>query len=270
MLGAVARPTRYGLSHAGRLPAWLIRLVTLGAVAIAWEWLGRQTSPLLFAPFSKVMIALGDIIVSGELLNSIILSAQALVFGYLLAVAVGVPLGLAIGRFPALDDFLSPYMSALLATPMIGVAPLILFAFGIDLASRVAVVFMFSVVVVTVNTAAGILHVERNLVEMSRVFGATQFQQFRYILLPGSLPGMFAGLRLGLGQALTGMITAEFIITAVGIGKQLMFYSARFRSDYVLATLFAVIVLATILMWFLAHLQSRALWSWHGGGHGRG
>jgi NitT/TauT family transport system permease protein len=251
-----------GISRAGHVPAWLIQGIALALVAVAWEWIGRQTSPLLFAPFSKVMVALVDIIQSGELLHSIILSAQSLVIGFCLAVLVGVPLGLAIGRFQALDDLLSPYMSALLATPMIAVAPLILFAFGIDLASRVAVVFVFSVVVVTANTAAGILHVNRTLVEMSRVFGATQLQQFRYVLFPGSLPGIFAGLRLGLGQALTGMITAEFIVTAVGIGKQLMFYSARFKSDYVLATLFAVIVLATLLSWVLARLQYRMLLTW--------
>jgi NitT/TauT family transport system permease protein len=241
-------------------------LASIAVVGIAWEWFGRQASPLLFAPLSKVLVALVDIVQSGELAASLIQSGQSLVYGYGLAVLVGVPLGLIIGRFPVLDDVLSPYLSALLATPMIGVAPLLLFAFGIDVASRVAVVFVFSIVVVTVNTAAGILHVDRTLVEMSRMFGASQVQQFRYILFPSALPGMFAGLRLGLGQALTGMVTAEFIITAVGIGKQLMFYSARFRSDYVLATLLAVIVLATLLMWVLAYVQRRALWAWQGGG----
>lgn len=252
-------------SRAGEVPAWLIRALALGIVAVAWEIVGRQASPLLFAPLSKVAVALVDIILSGELLASVLLSAQALVYGYGLAVLVGVPLGLTIGRFPVLDDLLSPYLSALLSTPMIGVAPLLLFAFGIDVASRAAVVFVFAIVVITVNTAAGILHVDRSLVEMSRVFGASQVQQFRFILFPSALPGTFAGLRLGLGQALTGMITAEFIVTAVGIGKQLMFYSARFRSDYVLATLLAVIALATVLMWVLSELQRRALWSWQGG-----
>lgn len=259
---ASAQP-RFRITSEGP-PAWALRTLGLLAIAATWELAGRASDPLFFVPLSKVLPALWITMTSGELATSMWLSGQALVLGYVPAVVLGIPAGMVIGRFRAVDDALNPYLVALLSTPMIAVAPLLLFALGIDVGARAGVVFAFAVVLVVVNSAAGIRGTDLSLLEMSRAYGASSPQQFVKIMLPSALPGIFAGLRLGLGQALTGMIASEFIITAVGLGKQIMTYSGRFRTDFLLATVLAVIVVAMLMFWLVTYLERKvAPWASH-------
>jgi NitT/TauT family transport system permease protein len=243
------------------LGKWVLRGVSLVLLLAGWEILARLRGGLLLPTFSHTLIAWVDIVSSGELLRALVVSNQAMVLGCLAAALVGVPLGLVMGRVPAIEKFTNVYLNLLLVTPMSSIMPLLLIALGIGLTTRVVIVFLFAIVIITVNTRAGIKSIDPALIEMARSFGANEIQLWRKVFLPGSFPAIIAGVRMGLGRSITGMVVVELLLVAVGLGRLLLFHSGNFASDYVFAVIFSILAEAVILMNLAQGLEKRLL-SW--------
>ncbi|HXG52581.1 MAG TPA: ABC transporter permease [candidate division Zixibacteria bacterium] len=239
----------------------LLRLLSLLVLAAAWEAAGRTHNPHLLPPLSRVAAAWLELALSGELWSALGVSFQALWLGFLLSVLLGIPLGLLMGRYRAVEAFLNLYMTAMLAVPMIAFIPFLVIAFGLGLQSRVWVVFLFAFVIIAVNTAAGVRNVDPNFVEMARSFGARERELFLKVVLPAALPMIMAGLRLGMGRAVLGMVTGEMILAAVGFGAMLMRFGASFDSPSLFATLLTIVVLAVALLGLVQRLD-RLLAPW--------
>jgi len=232
----------------------LVSLITLGAI---WEIAGRSGNAHLLPPLSKVATTWIHLLVSGDLLRALAVSFQALALGFALSVVLGVPLGLLMGRYRRLDAFLELYMTALLAVPMISFIPFLVIAFGLGLHSRVWIVFLFAFVIIAINTAAGVRNVDPTLTEMARSFGARESELFVKVILPAALPMIMAGIRLGMGRAVLGMVTGEMILAAVGFGAMLMTFSASFNSSALFATLLTIVLLAVALLAAIQYLDRR-------------
>jgi NitT/TauT family transport system permease protein len=127
----------------------------------------------------------------------------------------------------------------------------------LGLAARVFIVVLFAVVFITINTRAGVRCVEPTLIEMAKSFGASESQIWRRIIVPGALPAMFAGLRIGLGRAITGMVMVELILVASGLGRLLLEFSGRMQSDLVFATVLAVIIEALTALSAMQMIERR-------------
>ena len=175
-------------------------------------------------------------------LSAFAISNQALVLGFAIATLVGIPLGLLIARFRAAEEYVDPYLSILLVTPMAALIPILIMSLGIGLASRVVLVVVFAIPVVIVNSRAGIRSVDPALIEMSTSYGASERQIWREILLPGALPAIMTGVRLGLGRAITGMVIVELLMVAVGVGSLILFYRGMLEP----ALLYGVVVLIVL------------------------
>jgi NitT/TauT family transport system permease protein len=232
----------------------LLSLITLGAL---WEAAGRGGNARLLPPLSKVIGAWIDLLVSGQLFSALAVSLQALVIGFALSVCFGVPLGLLMGRYRRLDDFMEVYMTALLTVPMISFIPFLVIAFGLGLQSRVWIVFLFTFVIIVINTSAGVRNVEPAYTEMARSFGAREGELFIKVILPGALPMIMAGIRLGMGRAVLGMVTSEMILAAVGFGAMLMTFGASFDSPALFATILTIVLLAVFLLALIQYLDRR-------------
>jgi NitT/TauT family transport system permease protein len=154
------------------------------------------------------------------------------------------------GRFRAVEHFLDLYVNALMSAPMTAFVPVLILWFGLGVESRIAVVFLFAVFVIIINTMTGVKQVDTILVEMARSFGAREREVFFKIMLPAALPAIMAGLRLGVGRAVKGMVTAEMLLTLTGIGAMIMQYGSAFATD----SLFAVVI--TILLVALAAMKA--------------
>jgi ABC-type nitrate/sulfonate/bicarbonate transport system permease component len=241
--------------------AWKRGLQALSLVLFfgVWELVGQRAGELrlMIAPASKTAQAWVELVTSGELVQALLRSNQAMVLGFSSAVLIGVPLGLLMGRFRTIEKLGDLYLDILLAAPMAALIPVIIVALGIGGVARITVVFLFCIVVITVNTRAGMKSVDPSLIEMARSFGANEIQIMRKILLPGALPGIMAGLRLGLGRAMSGMVVVELLLVAVGLGGMMVNYGARFKPQYVFATLITVIVEAVIIIGLAQSLQKR-------------
>jgi ABC-type nitrate/sulfonate/bicarbonate transport system permease component len=231
-----------------------ISLITLG---LLWEIVGRTQNAYLLPPLSKIFSAWTELLISGQLFHALLVSLQALVLGFLLSIGLGVPLGLIMGRYRKLESFLDIYMTALLAVPMISFIPFLVIAFGLGLQSRVWIVFLFAFVIITINTAAGVRNVDPTLTEMARSFGARENELFLKVILPAALPMIMAGIRLGMGRAILGMVTSEMILSAVGFGVMLMTFGASFNSPALFATILTIVLLAVALLALIQYLDRR-------------
>jgi NitT/TauT family transport system permease protein len=189
--------------------------------------------------------------------SAIWISHQAFLVGFGSALIVGTLLGLAMGRWRAVEAVCDPYVNLLLATPIAAVIPVIILAVGLDLPARALVVFLYAVSVIVVNTRAGLKTIEPAWIDMARGFGATEAQMWRAILIPGALPAMMAGCYLGLGRALTGMIAVELLLVAVGIGRIILDYQGMFAADLLYATVVFVTGEAVLLLSTVRWLERR-------------
>lgn len=199
--------------------------------------------------FTGTLEAIWDLMfVDGRIWGALIDSNQTLFVGFAISAAAAVPLGLAAGRSRALDRLLNPYTAILLAIPIAPLIPISIAAFGLSLAARVAIVILFCVIFIYVNTRAGVRSVDYRLVEMATSFGASERLIWRKVVIPAAMPAMFAGLRIGLGRALTGMVAVELLLYATGVGRLLLEYRDKLEPAYVFATVSFVIAEALLLL----------------------
>jgi len=227
---------------------WGLRALSLCFTAGVWEVLGRARPNLLFPTFSETLLALVKLLTHLQLWQALMISNQALGLGYGLALLVGISMGLALGRLNQVDKALNIYLSVLLVTPVAALIPLLISLSGLGLTSRVLVVFVFTLPFILTNTRTGVKQVEPHLIEMARSFGATESQIWLKVLLPGAWPTILTGLRIGLGRAITGMVLAEFLLSAEGLGKLLLEYQGTFEAASVYAVMLTVVFESLVLL----------------------
>jgi ABC-type nitrate/sulfonate/bicarbonate transport system permease component len=226
--------------------------------SIVWQLATIHSQSLVIPTFTETMAGLYRLVyVRGDLWMALYQSNQALVLGYLISVAIGLPLGLAMARADWLENIAEPYTHMLLATPTAPLIPLIMMALGLGLASRVMIVVLFSFIYITINTRAGVRNVDSSLIEMAKSFGANEAQIWQRILIPGAVPTILTGLRIGLGRAINGMVAAELLPVASGIGNLLLEFRAAFEGGLVFATVFVVALQAVVLLAFMQMLEQR-------------
>ena len=234
-----------------------LRIISLALLALGWELMARVLSSMFVPSFLEVAAAFVRIVSTQDFWDAIWISHQAFVLGFACAVMVGTMLGLAMGRWRAVESLCDPYLNLLLATPISAAIPVIILAAGLGLPARVLVVFLFSLAVIVVNTRAGLKTIEPSWIEMAHGFGATELQLWRTVLIPGALPSMMAGYYLGLGRALNGMIAVELLLVAVGIGRVILDYQGMFASDLLYATVAFVALESVILLSAVRWIERR-------------
>lgn len=233
--------------------------------AVGWELLAHRLNSLLLPSFSETLAALARLMATAELWEAVWISNQAMVLGFLLAAIVGVILGLLMGRWRAAERYVDPYLNILLATPKSALIPIVIMAAGLGLLSRVLLVFISAIVVITVNVRAGLRTIDPAWIEMARSFGATEGQVWRKIYLHGTLPSILTGFRLGLARAISAMVTVELLLIALGIGHLILQFRDTFDAAGLYATVLVVVAEAVILLQVCRWLEQRmAPWAGEG------
>ena len=225
-----------------------INVISIVTLAILWEIAGRTLDSVLIPPLSKIGSAWLRLLISGKLLSNLVMSLGTLVAGFFLAVVIGIIVGLLMGRFREVEHFLDLYINASMSAPMTAFVPVLILWFGLGVESRIAVVFLFAVFVIVINTMTGVKQVDRTFLEMARSFGAKETEVFFKIILPAAMPAIMAGVRLGMGRAVKGMVTAEMLLTLTGIGAMIMQYGSSFATDALFAVILTILIVAMITM----------------------
>jgi NitT/TauT family transport system permease protein len=255
--GGPSRPYSNSLlARASRSP-WTYRLIVLVIVGVIWQVWAENANLLLIPTFLEMVVGIGRLLLNPSTYTAFAISNQALVVGFAISVILGILLGLGAARFSGIEGFVDPYLSILLVTPMAAIIPILLMSLGIELSSRVFLVIVFTIPVIIVNTRTGVRQVDPNLIEMATSFGARERQIWSKILLPGSLPAIMTGIRLGLGRAVTGMVIIELLLVAVGIGGLILKFQGQFASDLLYALVILVILEALVLVSAVRFLERR-------------
>ncbi|MFQ5814070.1 MAG: ABC transporter permease [Anaerolineae bacterium] len=263
--GLPGRSGHWALAWLRQALPWLVRLTSIGALLAAWEVYGRlQETRLFFAPLSEVVMALWDLAQTREFWSAYQDTLTPFLYGWALAMVLGIPLGLLIGRFAAIARISNPYLAFLNALPISTLVPVVFIGWsqigsGLGIEARTTVVFLFAVVEIILNTAAGVRYVSRELMEMGRSFGASQWQLFRRIILPGSLPGIMVGARIGTGRAVVGMVVVEVLLVAVGVGRLIDRYRSRFLAPELFAVVLSLAIFGIVLLEIVRRVERRVL-----------
>jgi len=198
----------------------LYGLIGLVAVVVVWEAtarMGLYKQSLMSLPSSILRVAIEDT-TNGSIWPHIWVSGQEFAIGFVAALLVGIPLGLAIGLFRRVDYTLSGLLAGLNATPNVALIPLIILLFGLGLEAKAVVVFLSAFFAIVVTTFTGVQATARRHLEITRSFGGSPWLAFRSVVLPSTLPFIISGLRIGAGRALVGVVSAEILSANVGLG----------------------------------------------------
>ncbi|CAN5182235.1 ABC transporter permease [soil metagenome] len=220
----------------------------VGVIAV-WEItanLGLFRKSLLSTPTLIWRAAVTDF-GSGAIWPHIGVSASEFAIGFVASLAIGIPLGLAIGWFRRVDYFLNALLAGLNATPNVALIPLIVLLAGIGLESKVIVVFLSAFFAVVVTTFTGVQSIARRHLEITRSFGGSRWLAFRTVALPSTIPFILSGTRIGAGRALVGVVSAELLSANVGLGFYIRFFGTFIDTNRVILGIVLFDVFGVIL-----------------------
>src|SRR5262245_56924518 len=192
-------------------------LIGLAIWQAVWSYTG-WISPLFFSGPSAIAKAFWTSLTEGNLLADLAFSGKNFAIGFGLALISGVVLGVIIGWYRRVRLILDPFLNALYAAPRIAMMPLIIIWFGIGMWSKVFIVFLSAFFPILVNTAAGIRNMDRDLLRAARAFFASDWQIFKTLAIPGSVPFILTGVRQGVAVGLIGVVVGEMLGSSEGIG----------------------------------------------------
>jgi NitT/TauT family transport system permease protein len=240
----------------------LVSTLAVGAFLVVWELAPRTgVVDVTFTSQPSRVIAAGlTIVTAGGFLNDVSVSLTEFAIGFGLAIAIGVPLGLVLGRFPVLRHLLDPPIMAIYATPHLALLPIIVVWLGIGMQSKIAVAFVGGVIPILVNTTAGVREVERSWVVAARSFCAGKWDVFVKVILPAALPSVILGIRLGLGRAVLGVVVGEMYQSQAGLGNKVMRYGSEFRTDYLLVYVLLISMFGLVATTAVRTLEEK-LWT---------
>ncbi len=236
-------------------------LIAVGGLLIAWEIVGRLGVSLFVPPVSQIAVVWWTLVRDATIPRAAAGSLLSLVKGFVPAVVLGVSIGLAMGRFASVRYVLAGPINTLMSAPLSALVPVLIALFGLRDTVVAATVFMFSFFVIVVNTETGVRGTDRSLIEMGRMFGASEAGLFWRIYLPAALPALMLGVRLGVIQAVKGMVVGEMLISLVGLGERLVYYGNTFLITHLYAVIGSVLIIALAAAQ-LTQALDRALVRW--------
>jgi len=224
----------------------------LGSGAKRW-----RIDPVFLSAPSAITRTGVRLFATGEIWNDLRVSGLEFLLGFVMSVAVGVALGLAAGWYRRFYFALDPFFSALNATPRVALLPLIIIWVGIDIWSKVLVVFLGAVVPVYLNVVAGVQTVDTRLLRVARSFGSSEPRLFRTIILPGAVPFLLTGLRLGVGRAMVGIVVGELYAATAGVGFMITVAGATFQTDKVFVGVLLIALAGVLMIEGLTRIERR-------------
>ena len=229
---------------------------------LVWESMGGVLSrynpipflrinPMFMSAPSLIFKAAVDMFSSGEIYHDLKISSIEFFWGYLLAVGVAIPFGILTGWYKRLSYVFDPFVNAMNATPRVALLPLVIIWLGIGILSKVGIIFLGAVFPMLINARDGVKTTPLNLINAARSFGASEWQVFKSVVFPSTLPFLLTGLHIAVGRALVGVLVGELYAATAGIGFMITVAGATFQTDkvFVGVLIFAIsgIVLTDIL-----------------------
>src|SRR5579864_3791513 len=236
-------------------------LLSVAGGLLLWELISRVLidNALFLAAPSQIALAIYNLTITGQMGHHIAISAIEFVLGYAIACALGIALGLVMASSDTAKQACQPWVSGLYATPTVALAPLFILWFGIGIWSKVLVVIFLVLFPVAINTEAGLRTTSDRLIEMLRSFGATPRQIFFKVSLPSAVPFILAGLKIGIGRGLIGVVVAELFGSRAGLGRLISQSSDAFNMPELFAGVVVLAIAGIVMTAGFAWLETRVV-----------
>ena len=199
--------------------------------ALVWEIVGRMDVIFLIPPMSAIISAGIDLVQTNSWQAASLVTIRSFVLGMAMAIAVGVPLGIAMGRFKVVDNIFGLWVNMFVSSPLSALVPVLMILFGLGETTIFVTVFLFAVWIIVLDARAGVMQVPPSLIEMGRCYGASRFTIFTKIIVFSALPEILAGIRIGLIRGVKGVVIGQILVSIIGYGELFELYSRSFDME---------------------------------------
>ena len=257
---ATRRRSLSSLFGRGRILFYQIALI--GGFLLLWEaavhfgWI----KVYLYGQPTGVWRELVKGLTTGSLLRDTWVTAQETVIGFLIGSILGSAAGLSLWLSPTVAAVLRPLMVALNGLPKIALAPLIIVWFGIGMESKIAVAAIITFIVAMISSYDGSREIDDDYVRMLKAIGASRWNIFRMVIMPGSLPWIASAFRLNIGFAMIGAVVGEYISAEQGLGYYVYYSGTLYNLNAVLGGIIALMVMALVLDWLVGRVERLMTW----------
>lgn len=231
------------------------------SLLVLWEIMARVhiiDTRLLSSP-SLILHAFIPLLLSGDLLYNTAVSVQRVLWGFLAGSIPGILLGISMGLSPLVRSALEPMIAATYPIPKLALMPLILLIFGLGETSKIFTIAIGVFYLVVINTMAGVLSIDKIYLDVAQNFGANRKNFYLTVALPGALPMIFAGLKLGMGMALILIVAAELSAAKAGVGWMIWRAYDMFDIEQMFIALITLSILGYIFSLLLDRLENWVL-----------
>jgi NitT/TauT family transport system permease protein/sulfonate transport system permease protein len=244
-----------------RFRAVLRSIIGFAVFLAAWQLLAQAqiVNPILLPSPLNLLSSAWELLQDGSLVRHVGASLQRVLAGFVLACIVGIALGVLLGWFETLADFVKPIFEALRPIPPIAWTPLAILWFGIGNAPSYFLVFIGAVFPVLVNTFAAVRNVERTQINAALCLGATPRLLIFDVLVPASLPIIFPGLRIALGVGWMCVVAAELIAAQSGLGYMIQTNRVLLKTDNVMTGMIAIGVIGFLMNGAMSWIERRLI-----------
>lgn len=231
--------------------------ITFVILMAVWEAVGRMTNPLFFAPVSDIAAEFIKAVLDPRqrLLHGFVETLSLLVPGFLIGSVLGVAIGVLMGRRDLAFQLLDPYVNVLYNAPRVVLIPIFMLWLGTGTTMKVMVVVLAAIFPVIVNTMIGVRDVSAQLTEPARSFRASESQLLYKVVLPSALPFIIAGVKLGLGRALTTVVVAEMFVSVSGLGGILLSSATTYQTAKMFVPALILAVMGIVIDALLSRIE---------------
>jgi ABC-type nitrate/sulfonate/bicarbonate transport system permease component len=240
-----------------------VKLGALLVVLALWETAVRLFAPPFIARPTGVAAVLPQVVTSRLFLDSVAGTTIPIFQGLIIAIAVAVPVGLAMGRVKWVESALRIYVFALFALPMVALVPLMTMWLGYSEGTRLAIIIYAAFFPMALNVYDGTKGVARPYLEVAESFRASRRSLWFGVVLPASLPYLLAGFRLASGRALVAAVVAEMLVALDGLGRFIQVGARSFRHDEAIVGVLVLMALG-VGMLGAARWATARFFPWYG------
>jgi NitT/TauT family transport system permease protein len=225
--------------------------------AILWEIVGQLELSILLPPFSHILIRMVEIVPTATFMNALWITAKCFLIGTAIAIVIGIPIGVLMGRSIVIDRMLLPWVNMFLSAPLTALVPVLMTLFGFGTKTIILTTVLFAIWIIVLDARAGVKNITPSLVEMTKSFQADFWQAFTKVYVWAAMPEILAGIRLGCIRSIKGVIIGQLLVSVVGFGRLFELYSANFLMEHMWALLFVLFFFAFLIAEGLGVLERK-------------
>jgi len=228
-----------------------------------WELAPRLgiTNETFLPPFSLVVSSWWELLISGDLAEHTEASLTRSFSGFFLAIAISIPLGLAIGWWRPVAEFLNPLLELFRNTAALAILPVFILLLGLGETSKIAIVFYACVFPLLLNTISGVRNVDPLLIKSARSMGLSSISLFRKVIIPASVPTIFVGIRQAGASSILVLVAAEMVGAKSGLGYLVQYTQFSFQIPQMYSGIISISLIGLVINYVLVFTEKK-LTSW--------